>query len=177
MWARIWCVGVMVVCVDGFTLNDHRLVAVSSDDRRITRQLESCPVTIPNSVGIRGHQEPGVFGNGQLSVGLWPNGVITFSETGHGFRTRDGGLGTKVGWRRAVKGVLRVAGWRIDGPSAPLRAWIPSDDAQIGRQSTYLVFPTEGCWEVTGSVDHVTLTFVTYVVKIGNGPRAFSAEW
>ena len=31
---------------------------------------------------------------------------------------------------------------------------------------TALIFPTEGCWEVTGKVGETSLTFVTRVVKI-----------
>jgi hypothetical protein len=33
-----------------------------------------------------------------------------------------------------------------------------------------LVFPTPGCWEVTGRVGTTRLTFVTQVMKIGKGP-------
>jgi len=28
-----------------------------------------------------------------------------------------------------------------------------------------MFFPTEGCWEVTGTVGAVSLTFVTFVIK------------
>jgi len=32
-------------------------------------------------------------------------------------------------------------------------------------QPTELIFPTEGCWEVTGRVGDASLTFVTLVVR------------
>jgi hypothetical protein len=45
----------------------------------------------------------------------------------------------------------------------------------IGFQATALIFPTPGCWEVTGHVGSTTLTFVTRVVKIGEGPAGRAA--
>jgi hypothetical protein len=40
----------------------------------------------------------------------------------------------------------------------------------IGFQPTYLVFPTPGCWEITGRVGTAKLTFVLFVEKVGDGP-------
>jgi hypothetical protein len=40
----------------------------------------------------------------------------------------------------------------------------------IGFQPSYLIFSTPGCWEVTGRVGEASLTFVTRVVKTGDGP-------
>ncbi|PYV41517.1 MAG: hypothetical protein DMG06_16860 [Acidobacteria bacterium] len=37
--------------------------------------------------------------------------------------------------------------------------------------ATALIFPTPGCWEVTGRVGQGSLTFVTQVGKIGEGPE------
>jgi hypothetical protein len=31
--------------------------------------------------------------------------------------------------------------------------------------ASFIIFPTEGCWEVTGKVEASRLTFVTLVVK------------
>jgi hypothetical protein len=39
-----------------------------------------------------------------------------------------------------------------------------------GFHATALIFPTAGCWEVTGRVGDASLTFVVEVEKIGNGP-------
>jgi hypothetical protein len=50
-----------------------------------------------------------------------------------------------------------------------LRAHIPSGYSG-SFQATRLVFPTPGCWEVTGRVGEASLTFVVVVVKIGEGP-------
>jgi hypothetical protein len=76
----------------------------------------------------------------------------------------------KFGWTRGVRGRLRIEGRRLDAPASPLRSVIPDGYGEIGFQPTYLVFSTPGCWEVTGRVGDASLTFVTKVVKIGDGP-------
>ncbi len=50
-------------------------------------------------------------------------------------------------------------------PAPPLRADIPEGYGLSGFQASGVIFPTEGCWEVTGRVGNVSLTFVTLVVK------------
>jgi hypothetical protein len=55
----------------------------------------------------------------------------------------------------------------------PLEADIRCCYGQVGFQASYLVFPTPGCWEVAAQIDDIAesrLTFVTRVVKIGEGP-------
>jgi hypothetical protein len=41
---------------------------------------------------------------------------------------------------------------------------------ETGFQPTVVLFAGPGCWEVTGRVGGATLTFVTLVVKTGEGP-------
>ena len=56
---------------------------------------------------------------------------------------------------------------------ALLRARIPDGYGDTGFQATALIFPTEGCGEVTGEVGETSLTLVTRVVKVGErGPQA-----
>jgi hypothetical protein len=133
-----------------------------------------CEVTKPNDVGILGQTESGSYGNGQLSVGpfgLWPDGTVVFRPDGPGFTTADGSLGMKFGWRRGVRGRLGIEGRRLDAPAPPLRAEVPEGYGEFGFQASSLIFPTPGCWEVTARVADTTLTFVTRVVRIGDGPR------
>jgi hypothetical protein len=52
----------------------------------------------------------------------------------------------------------------------PLRSHIPAGYGDIGFQATGIIFPTPGCWEVTGRVGNASLTFITKVVKVGDGP-------
>jgi hypothetical protein len=136
----------------------------------------ACAVTAPNSV-VAGTTEPqrGSYGNALLSVGpfgLWADGTIVFRPGGAGFVTPDGALAMKFGWMRAVPGKLNVSGRRIDSEAAALRSDIPCCYDATGFQASALIFPTPGCWEVTAQIgdrEDSKLTFVTRVVKIGNG--------
>ena len=112
----------------------------------------------------------GLYGNDGLQVVLnEPGSKFVFSPGGAGFVDRDGALGMKVAWQRLKKGYLQISGRRLDGPAAPARAYI-YDYGDSGGQPTYLVFPTPGCWEITGRVADSSLTFVTLVEKVGDGP-------
>jgi len=82
----------------------------------------------------------------------------------------DGSLQMKFPWWRGVRGSLTIDGRRLDAPGSRLRARIPSGYRDSGFQATGLIFPTPGCWEVTGRVGEASLTFVVVVVKIGEGP-------
>jgi hypothetical protein len=134
----------------------------------------TCDVTRPNGIVAGSDQpNPNSYGNRQLSLGpfgLWPDGTVVFKPGGAGFITPDGSLGMKFGWTRGVRGQLRIDGRRLDAPASPLRSVIPKGYSEIGFQATALVFSTPGCWEVTGRVGDASLTFVTKVVKIGDGP-------
>jgi len=134
----------------------------------------ACAVTTPNGIVAGGEQrDPTSHGNRQVSVGpfgLWPDGTVIFKPGGAGFVTRDGSLGMKFGWRRGVPGQLRIEGRRLDAPASPLRAEVPNGYGDLGFQATYVIFSTPGCWEVTGRVGDASVTFVTMVVKIGEGP-------
>jgi hypothetical protein len=77
----------------------------------------------------------------------------------------------KFWWTRYIKGQLTIDGHRLDGSAPPLRAHIPAGYGDIGFQATGLIFPTPGCWEATGHVENGHLTFVTRVVRIGDGPK------
>ena len=72
-------------------------------------------------------------------------------------------------WRNL--GDLTVQGRRLDSQAPPMRASIsegalPSLAAGYRFAATALIFPTEGCWEVTAKVGDTSLTFVTFVVKV-----------
>jgi len=133
-----------------------------------------CPVTSPNGTAAGEDQvDPGSFGNPHVSVGpfgLWPDGTVVFKPGGAGFVTRDGSLGMKFGWRRGVSGQLKIDGRRLDAVAPPLRSEVPSGYGDRGFQATYVIFPTEGCWEVTGTVGDAHVTFITKIVKIADGP-------
>jgi len=133
----------------------------------------ACAVTTPNGIVAGGEHDANSHGNRQVSVGpfgLWPDGTVVFKQGGAGFVTRDGSLGMKFGWTRGVRGSLRIEGRRLDAPGPPLRAEVPNGYGDLGFQASYVIFPAPGCWEVTGRVGDGSVTFVTKVVKIGDGP-------
>ena len=125
-----------------------------------------CRVTLPNR-SVPPYEEPrsgarsGYLGNGRLWTVLWPRGVVVARPDDN--VARDGSIGMKFPWWRGVRGKLKVTGRRLDARAPALRADIPSGYGPIGFQSTMLIFPTRGCWKVTGRVGDARLTFVTLV--------------
>src|SRR5215212_8928972 len=117
--------------------------------------------------GFRCPSKYGVFENDSLIVTLPAKYV--FEPGGPGFVDVDGALGIKVGWERKRKGHLEIRGRRIDASAPPARAYI-FDYGDTGFQPIYLVFPTPGCWEITGEVAGGRLTVVTLVEKVAEGP-------
>ncbi len=141
--------------------------------RSLQETTGTCHVTIPHVV-VAGPSEQRGYGNGALLVlGLWSNGTVVFRPGGPGFLTRDGALGMKFGWSRGVPGKVRVTGHRLDGDAGPLRLVANNGYGDLGFQASYLICPTPGCWEVHAQVDEredSRITFVTSVMKIGDGP-------
>lgn len=144
--------------------------------------MPGCAVTVPNGSeppGVLTHHESNdnsaknsnLYGNGKLWTTLWPNGTVEFRPGGPGFVESDGSRSMKFPWWRAVRGKLTITGRRLDASAPPLRAHIPEGYGDTAFQSTALIFPTEGCWKVTGRVGDVTLTFVTRVIIVGAGEK------
>lgn len=119
------------------------------------------------------HPPGGIYGNDSLHAVLPPNGKFVFVPGGAGFTDRDGALGIKFGWFRHRPGTLYVGGRRLDADAAPARAYMSNGYGQEGFQPVYLVFPTPGCWEITGGVGEARLSFVLRVEKVGAGPPAW----
>lgn len=120
----------------------------------------ACPVTIPTKQAVN-DTNPGNYGNGQLWVDLPTDGVLPLLSPS---LRPGGGLWVKMPWwwTASLGPKISISGHRLDGASAPL-----SVDARgtfpAGFQATYLGFPTPGCWQVTGRVGQVSLTFVATV--------------
>jgi hypothetical protein len=86
---------------------------------------------------------------------------------GAGFILPDDSLEMKYPWLRAagLTGKLAITGRRLDTVGPLLKADISSAYLDSGFQATGLIFPTEGCWEITGKVGDTTLTFVNRVIR------------
>ena len=129
----------------------------------------ACPVTLPNGKQPVGYDRPlANHGNdaGTLFTSLWHDGRVVFQPGGPGQILQDGSLEMKWGWTRSMEiiGPLAIAGQRLDAPAPPLRADLRGV-GDYGTTQMGLIFPTPGCWQVTGRVGDATLTFVTLVVK------------
>jgi hypothetical protein len=122
----------------------------------------SCDVTLHPSNGL-GDQRLRVFAPSQ-------DGEFVFKPGGAGFVTSDGALGIKFGWQRGISGQLTIEGRRIDAEAPPLRSEVNAGYGDIGWQASYVIFPTPGCWQVTGRVESASLSFVIRVAKVGDGP-------
>lgn len=142
----------------------------TSASKKSTAEASTCPVTRPNGRGYGGQRGDGWHGNEALSTSLPEAGRVELKPGGPGCVEPDGYLGMKWPWWRKVRGTLMVEGRRLDGPAGPLRANIPGGYGDTGFQSTGLLFAGPGCWEVTGRVGEARLSFVTLVVKTGEGP-------
>lgn len=135
-----------------------------------------CPVTLPTSgapPNVPAPPEPMHYGNGALWTVLRPQGLVVFAPGGPGFVLPDGALGIKWAWIPSVPGDLTVEGRRLDGAAPPLRVAHTGEAVTDRGQRffpTYLIFPTAGCWEVTERVGEASLTFVTLVENVDDGP-------
>ena len=139
----------------------------------------SCPVSRPNVIKspaehyistINGYQND----DGTLFTLLWPGSKVTFSPRGSGHISPDGSLGMKWPWYRTISGQVIIDGRRLDAPAPTMPTIIlrgkPDGYGETGFHPSGLIFPSEGCWEVTGRVGNASLTFVTLVVKVPFGP-------
>ena len=125
----------------------------------------TCPLTLPNRsvpADVDEWTAEDSYGDGKLWTQLWPYNVVIASS---GFVREDGSIGMKWPWWRGARGELTIEGRRLDGEAEPLGAEIPEGYGPSGFQPTGILFPSEGCWEVTGTVGDASLTFVTLVVK------------
>jgi hypothetical protein len=157
-----------------FLVGPARVVSSQATD---PDTFPTCEVTVPNGI-TAGHEQPNpnLHGNKELSTYLMPKGTVIFSPTNGGYTTADGALAIKWPWMRGVRGRVKVDGRRLDRvDDRPVRAIIPPVSAygDLWFAPSDLIFPSPGCWEVTATIDNrrtSKLTFVTRVVKIGDGP-------
>jgi hypothetical protein len=149
------------------------LIAIALSAAAAAQTDPLCPITPPNEFSPPGERLAWTgVGNGALWTSLWPDGTIVFRPGGPGFVLPDGALKMKQGWwRKSLDGRLMIEGKRLDGPAPPLRYQESGLAEQpVGFNPSYLIFPTPGCWEITGRVGTDSLTLATRVVKIGEGP-------
>ena len=137
--------------------------------------IANCPVSLPNLTESPDEyyiSSRSGYGNaaGTMFIGLWPGGVVTFHPNGPGHESQEGLLGVKFWFYRTIPGEVVFEGRRQDAPAPPMPETIlrgPADGyGETGFHPSELVFPGEGCWEVTARIGEESLTFVTLVVKV-----------
>ena len=126
----------------------------------------ACPVTIPRPVS---GMQLGRYGNGLLSTTLRQDGSLARPVE------PDGSLFDKLGWLPSgIRGTLTVRGERLHAESPPLEVlgvhWGYSSSGR-GSWASAVLFPSEGCWRVTGRVGDVSLTFVAKVRRLEPAAR------
>jgi hypothetical protein len=107
-------------------------------------------------------------GSSSLWVLLEPDSIITVSEPAPKDSAEEikGYYRAKFGWWRGGPGKFSIEGKRLDAAAPALRYLArPESYGAFGFIPTYLYFPTEGYWEITGRLDADSLTFVVHVVK------------
>ena len=108
--------------------------------------------------------------NETLMAYVPPEGTFVFYPGGPGFVDQDGALGMKFAWSRLVPGMIQAGGKRLDGNAPPARVYFNKGYGKRGFHPSYLVFPTPGCWQITGRLADQSLTFIVWVEKVGDGP-------
>lgn len=129
----------------------------------------SCHVTLPNgdlppASLVARSRDSDFYGNGTLWVLLWWNNGVIRAGLDAGV-PMDDGVSIKTPWVRGpeLRGPLTIIGRRLDAGAPALHGNVGSDDRNPGFVASGVVFPTPGCWEVTGRVGAVSLTYVAWV--------------
>ena len=112
---------------------------------------ETCPVTVPKP-------GPWGYGNGLLSTWLPGDGVFVARPE------PDGTLFEKLRWipHGVTGGTLTVRGERLDAAFPSMR--VLSVNWGGGSWASAVLFPSEGCWRISGRVGDVSLSYVVKVV-------------
>jgi hypothetical protein len=158
---------VMVAATSSQPSSTPTATARASASPAPTAVAADCPVTkpvaAPPSIGDQLFGSAVAFGDSELWVGgLGADGVIVADPR---FVASDGSISWKLGWWRIVPGTLTISGRRLDAAAPPLGSDVPGGYGRSGFQASGLDFPTEGCWQITGTVGGSTLTFVTLVLR------------
>ena len=124
----------------------------------------ACPVTEavlaipPDDSAVQGPPGPGYYYVNE-DRSIWASAWWTEAEEN---RLRASEEGIKVGWFRPTGTTLEITGQRLDAHAPPLEAHVPCC-YPTRFQATGVIFPTQGCWEVTARAADSVLSFVVKV--------------
>ena len=142
------------------------LVTTAQTPAADVNSATTCPVTFQPALlddpqfGWGSYQT--AYGSEDLRVTLKHGGVFTVTDN---LVNEAGEYGDKfLFWGpEHSDSFLEITGHRLDADAPPLRADIAPSSA--GGLAVALYFPTTGCWEVTGTRDDDSVTFVLLVVR------------
>jgi hypothetical protein len=158
-----WSLSVWVGCTSASAAEDAATLTPAASTTEIT-SANTCPVTEP--VWIKrpadsAVQDPPEYGYYFVNKdhSIWASAWWVDAEEPY---LRASTEGIKVGWFRPAGATLEITGHRLDGESPPLEAYA-SCCYPTRFQASGLIFPTEGCWEVTAKAADKELSFVVWV--------------
>ena len=163
----------LAACTWEANTSDRAATATSetaTDEEREPPVTGKCPVTIPNAQSPPGERRSrGGHGNGELWTVLPRDGVVRWGKI-----HPDGSIAVKFPWWAATaSGDLTIEGRRLDVNEGSIEAeinpgWPESNFKGSGFWASEVVFSSEGCWEITGTVEDVSLAFIVSVVRPTN---------
>lgn len=137
--------------------------------------ISTCPVSLPNlSESPDPYYISDKYGYGNpeqtMFIDLWKDGVVYFCPNCAGNISPDGHMSMKFWFYRTMPGEVIFEGRRIGeaGEVDHLDSLGESADGygETGFHPVGLVFPGQGCWEVTARIGETQMTFVTLVIWV-----------
>ena len=141
---------------------------------RTAPEAAGCPVTLPASSWIAdltglNPLPPTRFSwygdKNVLAVELPIDGVYRINA-------ESANLGAKVAWYRYIAGAVDITARRVDGSGPEIKTKTTDGYRPTGFNPSTIEFTSEGCWQVTGSLQGHDLSFVMFVRRaaLGEGP-------
>ena len=151
---------VLTACtaIDATDAGTSPLSSTENSSTAVCRVTEPVWVKPPEDAAVEGSPEYGYYFVNQ-DRSIWASAWWTEAEDYH-LRASEEGI--KVGWFRPAGAALEITGQRVDGQAPPLDTHVPCC-YPTRFQATGLIFPTEGCWEVTAKAADSELSFVVSV--------------
>ena len=78
-------------------------------------------------------------------------------------------LGAKVAWYRYIAGAVDITARRVDGSGPEIKTKTTDGYRPTGFNPSGIEFTSEGCWQVTGSLQGRELIFVMFVRRAAIG--------
>ncbi len=119
-----------------------------------TVRSAECPVTTPITITPPGSKYRDPLPRGAYYASADELILVSTEEWGLG--------GRKIHWVKPLGSRLTVQGRRLDGEAAPL--WADISSGYSGDfQSSIIIIPTAGCWEIEARANASMLRFVLYI--------------